>query len=99
MGVQTRPFQGSSVLLKAIFITVLVLVLLSALVNGGLGILFGLIGGIVGLIFGIAGAVLGAVAGILGAIVGAAAGLVALAVPVLAVVLMVMGVVYLFKLV
>lgn len=77
----------------------LILIVLLILTHGGLGVIFGLVGGAVGLVMGVVGAAFGIVAGLFGALVGVAATLFALALPLVIIVLLVAGVVRLFKLV
>ena len=84
---------------KAILITIVVILLLAGFSGGGFGLVTGLIGGIVGLITGIIGAVFRIAAGILGGLAGVAAGIFALAIPFVAVALVIAGLVCLFKLV
>ena len=80
-------------MLKALGTIVLVFFLLAFLAFGGLGLLLGLIGGIFGLI---AGAI-GAVVGLVGSIFGAFIGLGAVLAPLLAVLLIVGGAMYLLS--
>ena len=84
---------------KAILITAVIFLLLAGFSGGGFGVIMGLIGGIVGLVTGIIGAIFGIAAGILGALVGVAAGVFALAIPFIAIALVIAGIVCLFKLV
>ncbi len=83
---------------KAILITAVIFLLLASC-GGGFGLFMGLIGGLIGLITGIIGAAFGIVAGILGALVGVTAGVFALAIPFIAIALVIAGIVCLFTLV
>lgn len=82
---------------KVILGFALIFIALLILVNGGLAAVFGIAGGILGLITGIVGAVFGVVAGLFGAFVGVAATAFGLAMPLIIIVLLVAGVVHLFK--
>ena len=84
---------------KIIFGIGLIFVGLLVLAHGGFAMIFGLIGGVVGLVTGIVGAVFGVAAGLFGAVIGVAATIFGLALPLIIVVVLVAGVVHLFKLV
>ena len=84
---------------KAILITAVIFLLLVGFGGSGFGLITGLIGGIIGLVTGIIGVVFGIVAGIFGALVGITAGVFALAIPFIAIALVIAGIVCLFKLV
>ena len=86
-------------MLKAFLTAVVVLVVLGAIFNGGLGAILGIIGGIFGIIAGIVGAVFGLLAGLVGAIVGIGAAVFCLAGPILAIILVVLGLAFLSRVV
>jgi hypothetical protein len=86
-------------MLKTIFIIFAALMLLFVFSGVGFTLMAGLLGGLIGAFGGLVGAVFGLAAGLLGAILGGLLGLLGSALPLLAIILIVAGLVHLVRIV